>query len=232
MTELLSASRRGGSARTLSCVVLAVMALLSLSACGLSGGPLSGQVLEEGTRKPVPGAIVVAKWEGNVWAFVETRLVCVHVESTIADQEGRYKLPRWSKPSTVGPVVMDLAPVVVAYKPGYGLPSEPSQEQEIELIAPFKGRVKERFEYLDRVISSTSCVSAGSSYRNLYRIRSAIYQEARSIAQTLEEKRYAETYEELVERILVDRTKPTKYDERGRLINVNPEDSLKPEGLR
>lgn len=206
--------------------------LLPLSACGLSGGPVVGQVIEEGTHKPVPGAIVAAKWVGNVPAFAESRTVCVHVESAVADQEGKFRLPRWRKPSTVGPVVMDLAPVVVAYKPGYGLPAKPSQADEIVYVAPFKGTTKERFDYLGRVISATSCVSAGESYKNLYRVTHAVYEEGKAIARTPDEKQRAERFRELAEDTLVNRSKPTKYDERGRPVNVDPKDRFRAEDLK
>jgi hypothetical protein len=213
-------------------LMLMLLTLLPLSACALSGGPIVGQVMEEGTHKPVPGAVVVANWVGSVPAFVESQLVCVHVESTVTDREGKYKLPRWSKPSTVGPVVMNLEPVVAAYKAGYEWSEKPSQKIEIEYLVPFKGGKKERFDYLSRVISGTTCVSAGESYKNLYRVTHAVYEEAREIAQTADEKRRAERFREFAEDTLVDRSKPTKYDNRGRLINVNPEDSFRREDLK
>lgn len=212
--------------------VLMLSMFLPLSACALSGGPVSGQVLEEGTLKPIPGAIVVGRWIGSVPAFAESRTVCVHVESSVTDQEGKYTLPRWSKPSTVGPLVLHLEPVVSAYKPGYGLPTKPSQKEDVVYLAPFKGDVKKRFEYLDRVISGASCGGAGESRKTLYRLQRALYEEASTIAQTADEKRYAESYKELAEDTLVDRSKPTKYDERGRLINVDPKDTFRVEDLK
>jgi len=215
-------------------LMLMLPTLLPLSACALSGGPVVGQVLEEGTHKPVPGAIVVVRWRGVLPGFADSRMVCYHVASTITDEAGRYRIPAWSKEAEKDwqRRIIDKEFRAVAYKAGYGLPAKPSQKEKIVYVAPFNGGVKERFEYLNRVISSTSCVSAGTSYRSLYRIRSAIYEEARAIAQTVDEKRYAETYKGLVEGILVDETKPTKYDKSGRLINVNPEDSFKPEELK
>lgn len=213
-------------------VLLMLLTLSPLSACALSGGPVVGQVVEEGTHKPIAGAIVVAKWMGSVPAFADSQTVCVHVESAVTDQEGKYELPRWSKPSTVGPTVMNLGPVVTAYKPGYAWPTKPSQKEEIVYLTAFKGGTNERLDYLSRVISATSCVSAGESYKNLYRVKRAVYEEARTVAQTADEKRRAERFRELAEDALVNRSKPTKYDERGRPVNVDPKDTFRPEDLK
>jgi len=38
---------------------------IPLTACALSGEAIEGRVLEEGTNKPIPGAIVVVRWIGR-----------------------------------------------------------------------------------------------------------------------------------------------------------------------
>ncbi len=173
-------------------LMLLLPTLLPLSACGLSGGPLSGQVLEEGTHKPVPGAIVVVKWVGSVPAFADSQTVCVHVESTVTDQQGKYELPGWSKPSTVGPVVMNLGPVVTAYKPSYGWLEKPSQKEEIVYLAQFRGTTSERLDFLLRVLGNTSCGSQDESEKNLINVRKALYEEAQNLSRIKEDGRKVE----------------------------------------
>ena len=53
---------------------------------------MRGLVLEEGSDKPIAGAIVVARWKG-VAAF--TTSVCFHVESTETNEKGEYFFPAW-----------------------------------------------------------------------------------------------------------------------------------------
>ncbi len=215
----------------LSLSLVLLVSLLPLTACAYSGGPLEGKVLEEGTNKPISGAIVVARWQGDAFSFVDSPTVCIHVESTTTDNEGRYHLPAWrAKAEPAG--VHNIEPILIAYQPGYGLPTVPSQKRENVLLKPFAGTRGERLEYLGRVISSTSCGSAGASYKNLYRLRRAVYEEAIALAQTPEEKKRAERFKEIANDTLVDRSKPTKYDERGRLINVDPKDTFRPEDLK
>lgn len=159
-------------------LILAIFVALPLSACALSGGPVSGRVLEEGTDKPIPGTIVVVRWQGYVSSLVDSQGVCVHVDSMITDEQGRYKFTRWSKPSKVGPV-FDLEPAVSAYKIGYGYPQTPSQKDEVTYLAPFKGAREERLEYLERMARSSGCDSAGESRRNLYPLYEALHYEAK-----------------------------------------------------
>ncbi len=215
-------------------LMLMLPMLLPLSACALSGGPVVGQVLEEGAHKPVPGAIVVVRWQGVLPGFAHSRMVCYHVASTITDDAGRYRIPAWSKEAEKDwqRRIIDKEFVVVAYKAGYGLPTKPSQKDEIKYLAPFEGGTKERFDYFARITSSTTCVSAGESRKNRYYLMRAVHEEAKAIAQSADEKRRAERYREFAEDELVNHSKPTKYDERGRLINVDPKDRFRVEELK
>ncbi len=106
-----------------------------------------------------------------------------------------------------------------------------AKKERIEYLKPSHRGSGERLEYLGRVISATSCGNAGESYKNLYRLRHAIYREAEAIAQTVDEKERAQRFKRLAEDTLVNRTKPTKYDEQSRLINVNPRDKFSAEEL-
>lgn len=220
---------------------LVLLTLLPLSACTLSGapilsgGPIAGAVLEEGTNKPIPGAIVVVRWIGRTTSgswFVEARDVCYHVETAITNEQGQFKMAAWTQKQHKDYTLKYHSLQINAYKPGYTWPTKPSQKTETMYLTTFKGTTKERFDYLGRVISATSCVSAGESYKNLYRVTRAIYEEAKAVAQTADEKRRAEGFRELAEDALVNRSKPTKYDERGRPVNVDPKDIFRAEDLK
>lgn len=168
--------------------LISLLLLLPLTACGLSSGSISGKVLEEGTGKPISGAIVVVRWKGYVSAIVDAQTVCVYVESATTDERGKYRVGGWSKSSTMGPV-FDVKPVVSAYKVGYGLPSVPAQKDEEVYLALFKGARGERLKYLMRMLSATSCPSAGSSSKNLYPMYKAMYEEAKLISVTAEDSK-------------------------------------------
>lgn len=115
---------------------------LPLQACALSGGPVDGVVLEEGTNKPIPDAVVVVLWKHHQ-GYSGT--VCYHVETATSNEKGEYHIPKWSNPSDTR-TLMDPYVSASAYKPGYGLPTQPSQKDQEVLLAPFSGGRGERLE--------------------------------------------------------------------------------------
>ena len=157
--------------------------LLPLSACGLSGGPIEGRVLEVGTNKPIPGAIVVVRWTGSMFAFVESQTKCVHVETATTDAEGYYKVAFWV--GTFPGWIQDLRPDATAYKVGYMRSPEYFKQQSyrknVELMEPFKGLSGERLEYLARLHGSTGCGAQNGSEKNRLLLLKALYEEARSL---------------------------------------------------
>lgn len=161
--------------------------VLPLSACaGLVGLGTAGQVLEEGTEKPIPNAIVVVRWAGSLPAFTEARAVCVHVETTTTDQEGRYRTPAWHAPSTVGPapiVQTHVGPSAYAYKPGY---EYVDTRGETVYLKPFAGTREARLRYLSRAaISRNYKGDIDMAFLPLYK---ALYAEARKLAVTKDDR--------------------------------------------
>lgn len=230
-----------------------------------SGDVLEGSVLEQGTNKPIPGAIVVARWKGTVGGLGHSQTMCFHVETTTTDAQGRYRIPPWQKPYEAG--IYDPSSVVSVYKPGYettnyrkgrlyrredrkyvvtlnAKPNDPKivdtlKEAQMAVgindhyLKPFTGTRGERLEYLSyRVISGMSCSEARESYKNLYQLYRTAYEEAAALAQTSVEKKRAERFKEIADDTLVNHSKPTKYDEQGRLINVDPKDTFRAEDLK
>lgn len=178
-------------------LMLMLPTLLPLSACALSGGPVVGQVVEEGTQKPVPGATVVVRWIGRTTSgswFVEARDVCYHVETAVTDERGQYKTAAWTQEQSKDYTLKYHSLRVDAYKPGYGLPTKPSEKEEIVYLATFKGTTTERLEYLSRISGTSSCGSRNDSEKNLIPMRKALYEEAKTLAQTEREKQIVEVF--------------------------------------
>lgn len=172
-----------------------ILAALPLAACALSGEEMNGRVLEEGTNKPISGAIVVVRWIGSTTSggmFVESSTACYHVETTTTDAQGNYQTKPWRQPQHKDYTVKFDRIGVDAYKPGYGFPSKLSQVQEIEYLAPFKGPREERLAYLLRTSNSIQCNEAGESIRKTLPLQQTIYDEAKSIAQTPEDQKRVE----------------------------------------
>jgi len=162
-----------------------IMFALPLGGCAsLSAEPLEGQVLEEGTSKPIANAIVIVRWDKTYSSFVDTTTVCVHVESALTDVQGRYRLPRWrgKTPDHIN-----------TFKTGY----ERSQEyfrakaylQHNDILKPFTGGREERLKYLQRVEGNIrSCRSPEAGEKNLLPLYRALYEEAKPLARTREEQ--------------------------------------------
>jgi hypothetical protein len=163
-----------------------VMLLAPLTACALSGKAIEGQVLEEGTNKPIPDAIVVARWQGTYSAIAETRTVCYHVETATTDAAGRFRTPAWSA-RTKGPFFSPEAVIITAYKPGYeeylppGYAYTEAFKQNTRYLKLFTGGREERLKYLLHISSLVDCYGAGDE-KSLVPVYKAIYDEAKAIA--------------------------------------------------
>ncbi len=174
--------------------------LSPLTACALSGSAIEGKVLEEGTNKPIPDAIVIARWNGTAFSFVESPTVCVHVLTTTTDAEGKYRIPAWRKDSPIKGV-RDVHSIVTAHKPGYETHSPPgyarSEEfrKNIRNLKPFTGRREERLKYLQSVEGNVRlCRSPEAGEKNLLPLYRALYEEAKSLAKTREDQKIADGF--------------------------------------
>ncbi len=163
--------------------VAALMLLLALPACAasLSSKTIEGKVLEEGTNKPIPNAVVVARWQGHVGY---TGTVCYHVEGAISDGNGVYHIPAWKKPSPYGDI-SHQEHIVTAYKPGYRLADRYPVNNP--LLKPITGTREERLKVIRT--ASVSCGSAGQSQKNLLPLAKALYEEALGLAKTEDDKK-------------------------------------------
>ena len=169
--------------------------LLPLTACGLSGGPLEGRVLEAGTNKPIPGAIVIVRWQGTYSQIVDSQDVCYHVESATTDAEGRFRTSGWVEQKMRGPFFSPGGWDITAYKAGYetdwpaAYSATEDYKRNIRYLKPFTGTKAERLKYLERLNWVTRCGAAEESEKNLLPLRKALYREARGIAASEEDER-------------------------------------------
>lgn len=171
------------------------LVMVSLSACSLSSGSISGKVLEEGTNEPIPGAIVVVRWIGRTTSgsiFVEARDVCYHVETATTDEKGKYQTKSWSQEQHKDYTLKFDHMLVDAYKRDYGLSQVKPRNDEDVYLAPFKGASEERLKYLKRLDEGNACPDAGDSRKNRLVHQEAIYNEARTIAITEQDNRIVE----------------------------------------
>ena len=153
---------------------------LSVQACALTGAPITGKVLEEGTNNPIPGAIVAVTWIGRTTSgsiYVESGDVCYHVETVTTNEQGFYQTQAWSQEQHKDYTVKFDHKQVTAYKAGYGVPQRSSQKDGVEYLAKFKGTREERLEYLWRM--RPSCDAQNESEENKLPLLKALYDEAK-----------------------------------------------------
>jgi hypothetical protein len=174
-------------------VIVSISAwLMSLSACGSVGGPVDGKVLEQGTHKPIPAAIVIASWQGAMFTFVDSRHTCIHVETATTDQAGHYHIPLWT--ASPKPPVHDVELLIVAYKAGYEWAGYDERDKRVQYLKPFTGTKEERLNNMGRAFGILECGSP-EEYRPVVEpLLRAMYEEAKSLATTDKDMERLENY--------------------------------------
>lgn len=183
-----------------------LLAIFFLTACGsgkaeLSSGPITGQILEAHTKKPIAGAIVLVRWK----LLLMHGTSCYRAETATTNATGRFQTPAWETPNPSG-FRLGSAEIDPIYKVGYESSRPPGFErtqdykQNIYHIAPFKGTSEERLQYLGRL--HTSCNAQNESEKNRLPLLKEIYEEAKRIAKTDYEKYVAASFEYEVDSLL------------------------------
>jgi len=181
------------SIRTLLTFII-VLLLFPMVACALSGEAIMGKVMEEGTNKPIANAIVIVRWSGHLATFAHGKTVCYHVLSSTTDETGVYRFPAWRKKITEDwqKNISPEAVIITAYKPGYeeylprGYASTEAFKRNIRYLKPDTGVREERLKVIRT--ASVSCGSAGESQKNLLPLYQTLYEEARALAVTKQNK--------------------------------------------
>jgi hypothetical protein len=196
-------------------------------AWALSGGPISGQVVDQSTGKPVRDAIVVVHWNGTWPRFpVESITACYHVETARTDANGVYRIPAWKRPWSISDLTFTAEPNSYrVFKPGYTL--RDIVAGSTFSMAPYAGSVG---WYFDNVLSlpGWTCHRAREDRKNEYRLFKAMADEAQALAETPDQQSLADMLRERAEMSLVNFDKPT-HSVRSRFQNVDPKDAFKRE---
>ena len=167
-------------------------AALLIFGVALSSCAMEGRVLEEGTLKPIEGAIVVATWRGSQVRPAHASSICYHVETATTDSQGRYRIPSFS--GNLDPLIADRSSGVESiYKAGYQRSSKDEPSSEIILLSPFKGTTDQRFEYLSRNWTRDCATNPAAKAKLLVLWRDQ-YEEAKRIAQTVEQMKTIEAF--------------------------------------
>lgn len=166
------------------CITAIVMLTFAGCATAVNFLPTTGQVIEEGTNKPLTGVTVVAHWLGTVSGFGgHGGTVCRHVETATTDDQGRYRLSLWE----------DRGPTVVySYKAGYqeseGSGKVRTVERVVAVLRAIPPLNKARMLDLERVVRVTACPEAGASRRALSKVYERISKEAEPLASTIQDR--------------------------------------------
>lgn len=189
-----------------SLVALSVATVLAGCSVGGVYPPKSGQVLDWGTKEPIPDTIVVATWHGGVPAVVEQQHRCYHVESATTDERGRFRIPFHAE----GPkLLIDTYRQYSAYKAGYRVAiderrrhrSNYDRDGVLYLERDLRSR-KTRLEQLLPLFDSYRCPDAGGSKRNFHALYLEFAKTAELLAETKEGLELAKGFRKRAENLL------------------------------
>jgi hypothetical protein len=76
-----------------------------------------GRVIDAETKEPIEGAVVVAKYKKNVYAFVESQSWMFDVREALTDGNGEFSIP--SKWDLMQPLSVADETKFIVWKPGY-----------------------------------------------------------------------------------------------------------------
>ncbi len=178
---------------TVAALVVSATAFAALLPHRLYGRHIAGQVVDAATQQPVPGAHVAYLWRSTVnpsgFTGHNARDICFHAAATVADAQGRFDVPAWSKWKTYDVDAVD--PTVLIYAPGFEpiqkhLHSEPSDEpidhlRERYVLKPFSGTADQRIHMLFFGLANQHCDWGGESKKSLVPMLKDIYVEVRSL---------------------------------------------------
>jgi hypothetical protein len=172
-------------------IVAIVMLVFVARSCSLTGGPVSGRVIDVDTGQPIEDANVVVRWEADPPGLY-AHPVCFHVEAAASARDGGYRVPLWLQLPPV--ILLGNDHVAEAYRQGYESVHVHTEEAKSNpdniYMKRFHGTDAERFEFISgRVFSGMSCLGAGRSQRNLFPLRRAALSEAKSLIRNEQQQR-------------------------------------------
>ena len=174
--------------------ILIFFMLMPLTACDLFGEPMAkgkaidSKVLEVETNKPIAGAIITARWVGQVSSLADSSEVCFHVASTTTDAQGNYHIPTWRK-KTKFARAKNKTVKVSAFKPQYHY-AKMNPKDNTAYVRKFKGTSREWMDELRGALSRTGCANGGASNKNRLSLINALREEAKKIATTTRDEKF------------------------------------------
>lgn len=150
------------------------------------------QVIDVDTGKPLEGVIVLAKWRGRKNLIVETQGTCYHVATATTDKKGWFEIPSFNEGFGKASISGKFR-VFNFYRKGYVFYSKTrfnTFHEKQFYMKKFKGTKEDRFKFLSGF--NASCHSSGDSEKDSYNIRKSIYEEAKLLVFSKEQKRLLE----------------------------------------
>lgn len=169
----------------LACVGLGVVLFLAIYGC-------RGQVVDEATGKPLEGVYVMAVWNGAV-PGIEPFSRCYDFEITRTDQNGRYRLPRFSW--DFRPWIWERHRFQDHYLAGYQVAPTVGPDQDAPKMRIAAGDVEARLRRMASSIFYMDCLSEAdrkTKLAPLYRLQA---DEARKLAVTPSETEFVRSFE-------------------------------------
>lgn len=177
-------------------IYFAFIIFISLGLTSCAGGlprywpEKTGRVLEYGTNKPLENVIVLARWQG-VGGVAGPQDVCYQVETATTNSSGEFTLPGYNDgigDSLLASRHISLSFYHSGYKTNRLRPGGKYYQTNDYYLDPFNGTTKERFEYFTIMVRSSICSESGISRRNAFVYYKILYEEAKLLAKTKEEK--------------------------------------------
>lgn len=138
----MNAAARRACHATAAAVRLAAVAALALTpaACSVertyTAEPIAARVVDADTGAPVEGVNVVAAWQakgglegGNVMGYVM-------VMEDVTDADGAFSFPGWGPKKWRNGAIRDGAPLLIVFKPGYGVRLLWEEKYGVEFATP------------------------------------------------------------------------------------------------
>jgi hypothetical protein len=126
--------------------ILKMASLLLFTTASMSTLAEQGVVLDKTTGKPIPGAIVVATWNGVVGVVVQGTSQCYKAEVAIADDKGRFDVSAFSW--NLNPLMIDRQRDFAVLAPGYRESAKWFPRDPRVLMEPQTGSKSEQFARL------------------------------------------------------------------------------------
>ena len=98
--------------------IVVIVVVLTPPAAGRTEGPLTAQVVDGETGKPIAGVVVVALYQKKTPGGVHPNTDFYDLDETATDADGRFSFPARELPTST-PLVHVIGPEMIIFKAGY-----------------------------------------------------------------------------------------------------------------